>query len=134
MQKRNIKFHLKRHDGNQATSIFAKAQVSKKTFKFYIGKSIHPQYWNSNQGEPITDRSLINKYKKAEPQIHTILDNIKSRMNTVSDAIISYVNLKEQGGSTISHDTSFYFGSSTNFKSRIPKPPLGKRTFIRTSQ
>lgn len=101
MRAENVKFYLKRPSSELPTRIFAKTQIAKRTFKYYLPKSIHPLLWDYSAGRPIQDRDILKKWRKGDPSIDTIIQNIIFTMNLVQDNILRYVNLQEVGDGPI---------------------------------
>ena len=104
MNYTNVKFYLKRTNGDQPTAIYAKLQLNKKPFKYYIGDSIIPALWDANQGKPTSDSDMVKAFAKVQPQIRVIMQNIQTQIDKVRNAIVAFVNLQETTGNVVTSD------------------------------
>lgn len=122
MDSDRIKFYLKRPGDTGPTSIFMKAQINSEPFKYYIGKSIHPELWDVKKGCITTDATTIAEWRKQDPQLKLNLGNIQARISLVTSATMSFVNLKEQADEVFSHDdVKSHLDSRCNKISSQPK-------------
>jgi integrase len=101
MNAENVKFYLHNPKSENPTSIYAKFYLHGREVKISIGLNIYPELWDKASQLPITDKQEIKYWRKHDPTIKVVLDNITSRINKVKHEITSYINLKEQAGEQI---------------------------------
>ncbi len=82
---------LKRPHSNSSTSLYLRTSFLGKPFKYGLGDSIVPELWDKMDYIPITDRSIIKKYKKANPYIELDLKNIELTIVQVEGIIERYL-------------------------------------------
>lgn len=102
MHSENIKFYLHSPKSDKPTAIYAKVHLNGEEVKVSIDHKIHPELWDRVSQRPTTDKVTINEWRKHEPTIRVVLDNIGSRINRVASEIVSFVNLTEQSGQEVS--------------------------------
>src|SRR3989337_4588950 len=121
MDSERIRFYLKRPKEDGPTAIIMKTEINHEPFKYYVGKSLHPELWNIKTGYPTTDTKTIAEWRKQDPHIKLNLDNLKTRIALITNSKVSFVNLKEQANEEFSHeDLKLYLDS--RWKQISPQP------------
>lgn len=100
----HIKFYLKRPNLDSESSIFAVVHLKEGPFKYYIRKSIYPKLWDKELGSPTMDKKLIKEWKRQDPSIQIVLENTSSHIRKIQDAIVTYINLREQAGELVTSE------------------------------
>ena len=97
-------FYLKRPHSENPTGIFLKTSFGGVPFKYGIGKkpySIYPELWDKEKHLPTTDRTLIKKYERLNPNVGIELQNIKTRIENIERRIKTYLSDNESNQETL---------------------------------
>jgi len=123
MKVSNVKFYLKNPLSSAPTAIYLKVQLNRKSFKYYVRESIHPEYWDYENGRPISDKSEIKKLQKKNPTIEIELRNLRHNLSDLANRIVSTVSLRKHQGERVhseelKQDLNSYLGSATVSRKR----------------
>ncbi len=127
MHSENIKFYLHSPKSDKPTAIYAKVHLNGEEVKISIDHKIHPELWDRVSQRPTTNKVTINEWRKHEPTIRVVLDNIGARINRVASEIVSFVNLTEQSGQEVSKQM---LRRQVNIELGLEKPQTPSQSFI----
>lgn len=124
MSSLDPRFKLKEPKSQKETLIYMKVYVNYKRITISLEKKIHPDAWDNEKGEPITDRKVIARLEKSIPGISSkIADIEKSIVNyrtALSKAVARLSVLEEEINSeSIKLQTNKELGRAAEKRARV---------------